>query len=32
MHPIQMQEGNRGSGMGYTAFINRLGDLPRTSA
>lgn len=24
MHPIQMQEGDRGFGMGYTAFINRF--------
>ena len=24
MHPIQMQEGDRGIGMGYTAFINRF--------
>lgn len=24
MHPIQMQEGNRWIGMGYTAFINRF--------
>lgn len=24
MHPIQMQEGDRGIGMGYTAFISRF--------
>ncbi|MEZ5646851.1 MAG: hypothetical protein R3E99_17135 [Burkholderiaceae bacterium] len=24
MHPMQMQEGDRGVGMGYTAFINRF--------
>lgn len=24
MHPIQMQDGDRGIGMGYTGFIDRF--------